>query len=75
MLLSELPTFQKQIKQHSSTITKAPLAQIAKQKAKCLNFEQLIENQRDLNFLDKLIAEGDIKYGGVGSPLFSRNSG
>ena len=26
---------------------------------KAINFEQLIENQRDINFLDKLIADGD----------------
>ena len=54
---------------------KASPARISRQRAKGLNFEQLIENQRDLNFLDKLIAEGDMKYGGVGSPHFSRNSG
>ena len=26
---------------------------------KPINFEQLIENQRDVNFLDNLIADGD----------------
>ena len=32
-----------------------------KRKHEKLNFEQMIENQRDLNFLDKLLAQGGSK--------------
>ena len=36
-----------------------------------VNFEQLVEKQRDLGFLDRLIAEGDSKYGATMSSMIN----